>query len=130
MTVPFRDKIDFSLEVKIFDIVNEAQNLFYFIIGIFSMSLTFRRAVRVQKHLFVTERGVLTELLKVRTNARSFTKLLFIANYVETITCATYGNFRKLNVQCLEVFFLSATTLRGRSFTVDNSGYESAMEVR
>ena len=62
----------------------------------FSMSPTFRRVVRVQKHLFVPERGVLTELLKLTTNARSFTKLLFIANYVEMITCATYGNFRNL----------------------------------
>ena len=44
---PFRGKIDFSLEVKISDIVNHAQKLFYFIIGIFSMSPTFRRAVIV-----------------------------------------------------------------------------------
>ena len=72
---PFRGKIDFSLEVKISGIVNHRY--------IFSMSPTFRRAVRVQKHLFVPKRGVLTELLKLlklRTNARSFTKLLFIAN--------------------------------------------------
>ena len=27
------------------------------------------------------------------TNGRSFTELLFTANYVETITCATYRNF-------------------------------------
>ena len=69
--------------------------------------------MRVQKHLFVPERGVLTELLKLRTNARSFSKLLFIANYVETITCATYGNFRNLifnvwkrfsRVQLLQLF--------------------------
>ena len=60
------------------------------------MSPTFRRAVRVQKHLIVPECGVLTELLKLGTNAISFTNLLFIANYVETITCATYGNFRNL----------------------------------
>ena len=60
------------------------------------MSPTFRRAVRVQKNLFVPECGVLTELLKLRMNAHSFTKLLFLANYVETITCATYGNFWNL----------------------------------
>ena len=42
----------------------------------------------VQKHLFVIERGVIKELLKLKTNARSFTKLFFIANYVETITSA------------------------------------------
>ena len=53
------------------------------------MSPTFRRVVGVQKHLFVTERGVLKELLKLKTNARSFTKLLSIANYIETITCDT-----------------------------------------
>ena len=60
------------------------------------MSPTFRRAVRVQKHLVVPERGDLTELLKLKTNARWFNKLLFIANYVETITCETYGKFRNL----------------------------------
>ena len=60
------------------------------------MSPTFRRAVRVQKCLFVPERGDLKELLKLRTNAHLFTKLLFIANYVETITCATYGKFQNL----------------------------------
>ena len=56
------------MAIKISDIVNHAQNLFYFIIGklIFSMSPTFRRVVRVQKHLFVLERGALTELLKLR----------------------------------------------------------------
>ena len=43
--------------------VNHAQNLFYFIIGILSMSPTFRRAVRDQKLLFVPEHGVLTQLL-------------------------------------------------------------------
>ena len=85
---PLRGKIDFSLEVKITGIVNHAQNPFYFTIHLFSMSPTFRRAVRVQKHLFVTERGVLKELLKLRMNARSFTKLLFVANNVETIMCA------------------------------------------
>ena len=60
---PLRGKIDFSLEVKISDIVNHAQNIFFSIIGIYTMSPTFRRAVRVQKHLFVPERGDLTELL-------------------------------------------------------------------
>ena len=62
----------------------------------FSMSPTFRRDVRVQKCLFVPERGNLKELLKLRTNARLFTKLLFIANYVPTITCATYVKFGNL----------------------------------
>ena len=80
-----RGKINFSLAVKISDIVDHAQTLFYFILGIYSMSPTFRRAVRVQKHLFVPERGVLTELQKLGTNARSFRKLLFTANYVETM---------------------------------------------
>ena len=37
----------------------------------------------VQKHLFVIERNVIKELLKLKTNALSF-----IANYVETMTCA------------------------------------------
>ena len=36
----------------------------------------------VQRHLFVIERGVIKELLKLKTNARSFTKLFF------TIMCA------------------------------------------
>ena len=39
----------------------------------------------VQKHLFVIERGVRKELLKLKTNARSFTKSFFVAKYVETI---------------------------------------------
>ena len=52
--------------------------------------------MRVQKCLFVPERGDLKELLILRTNARLFTKLLFIANYVETITCTTYGRFQNL----------------------------------
>ena len=60
---PLRGKIDFSLEGKISDIVNHAQNLFYSIIGIYIMSPTFRRAVRVQKHLIVPDRGDLTALL-------------------------------------------------------------------
>ena len=42
------------------------------------------------------EHSVLTELLELRMHACSFMKLLFIANYVETITCATYGNFRNV----------------------------------
>ena len=63
--------------------------LFYFAIRIFSISPTFRRTMGVQKHLFVIKRGVIKELLKLKTNAHLFTKLFFIANYVETITCAT-----------------------------------------
>ena len=93
---PYRAKSTFSVEVKISHAVIHCQSSFYFSLSIFGMSPTFRRAVRVQKCLLVPERGVLTELLKLRTNARSFTKLLLIANYVETITCATYGNFRNL----------------------------------
>ena len=58
-------------------------------IRIFSISPTFRRTMGVQKHLFVIEHNVIKELLKLKTNARSFTKLFFIANYVEMITCAT-----------------------------------------
>ena len=85
-----RAKYKFPVEVKISNAVIHCQNSFYFIISILSMSPTFRRAVRVQKCLFVPERGDLRELLKLGTNARLFTKLLFIANYVETITCATY----------------------------------------
>ena len=42
------------------------------------MSPTFRRAMGVQKHLLVTEGGDLKELLKLKTNARSFTKSLSI----------------------------------------------------
>ena len=34
----------------------------------------------VQKHLFGIERGVIEELLKLKTNTRSFTKFLLIAN--------------------------------------------------
>ena len=52
------------------------------------MSPTFRREVGIQKHLFVTEHGVLKELLKLKRNARSFTKLSFVTNYIETIACA------------------------------------------
>ena len=84
--------IKFPVEVKISNAVVHCQNSFYFSISTFSMSPTFRRAVRVQKCLFVPEHGDLKELLKLRTNARLFTKL-FIANYVETITCATNGKF-------------------------------------
>ena len=91
-----RAKYTFPVEVKISNAVIHCQNSLYFSISVFSMSPTFRRAVRVQKSLFLPERGDLKELLKLRTNARLFTKLLFIANYVETITCATYGKFRNL----------------------------------
>ena len=91
-----RAKYNFPVEVKISNAVIRCQNSFYFSISIFSMSPTFRRAVRVQKCLFVPERVDLKELLKLRTNACLFTKLLFMANYVETITCATYGHFRNL----------------------------------
>ena len=34
----------------------------------------------VQKHFFVIERGIIEELLKLKTNACSFTKLFLIAN--------------------------------------------------
>ena len=34
----------------------------------------------VQKHLFVIERNAIKELLKLKTNARSFTKYFFINN--------------------------------------------------
>ena len=62
------------------------------------MSPTFRVAVIVQKRLLVPEcgSGVLTELLKLRTNVRSLTKLLLIANYIEMIRCATYRKFQNL----------------------------------
>ena len=93
---PYRGKSTFSVEVKISHAVIHCQSSFYISLSIFDMSPTFRRPVRVQKRLLVPERGILTELLKLRTNARSFTKLLLIANYVETITCTTYGNFWNL----------------------------------
>ena len=93
---PYRAKSTFSVEVKISHEVIHCQSSFYFSVSIFIMFPTFRRAVRVQKCLLVPKRGVLTELLKLRTNARSFTKLMLLVNYVETITCATYGNFQTL----------------------------------
>ena len=42
------------------------------------MSPTFRSAVRVQKRLLVTEHGNLKELLKLKTDACSFTQSLSI----------------------------------------------------
>ena len=55
----------------------------------------------VQKHLFVIERNIIKELLKLKTNACSFTKLFFIANYVETITCATLSSmFEGMFLEC------------------------------
>ena len=71
---PYRAKLTFSVEVKISDAVIHCQSSFYFSLSIFSMSPTFRRAVRVQKCLLVTERGHLKELLKLKSNACSFTK--------------------------------------------------------
>ena len=94
----------FHFEVKISDMVNHAQNLFYFIIGVYSMSPTFRRTVRVRKHLCGRAWRSITELLILRMNARSFTKSLFIANYVETITCATYGNLRNVTFNVWKCF--------------------------
>ena len=98
------EKYKFPVEVKISNAALHCQNSFYFSISILSMSPTFRRAVRVQKRLLVTDCGDLKELLKLKTNACSFAKLLFIANYVETITCATYGNFRNLMFSVLRLF--------------------------
>ena len=60
------------------------------------MSPTFRRAVRVQKRLLVTERGDLRELLKLKNERLFFHKIIVHRNDVEKITCAMYGNFRNL----------------------------------
>ena len=68
------------------------------------MSPSFRRAVRVQKHLVVPERGDLTELLKLKTNARSFTPFIVIANYFETFMCTTYVKFRTLIFNVWKLF--------------------------
>ena len=56
--------------------------------------------MRVQKHIFVTECGILNELLKLTTKAHSFRKLLFAANSVKMITCAAQRDF---NLQSLKV---------------------------
>ena len=61
-----RAKYKFPVEVKISNAVIHCKNSFYFSISILSMSPTFRRAVRVQKCLFVPERGDLKELLKLK----------------------------------------------------------------
>ena len=50
--------------------------------------------MEVQKHLVVIERGVIKELLKLKTNACFHTQNNFFIicknqNHVETITCAT-----------------------------------------
>ena len=93
---PLRGKIEFSLDVKMSDNNNHARNLFYcFIIGIYSMSPTFRRAVSPEAFL-CARAWRSNRATKLGTNARSFTKLLFMANYVETIMCATNGNFRNV----------------------------------
>ena len=80
-----RAKSKFSVEAKVSHTGIHSQNLFYFTRSIFSMSPTSRRAVGVQKHLLVSKRAVLKELLKLTI----IHKIIFIANYVETITCAT-----------------------------------------
>ena len=64
----------------------------------------------VQKHLFVIERNIIKELLKLKTNACSFTKLFFIANYVKRSRAPHYPMFGGV--------FL----LRGQSLTVVNYG--------
>ena len=58
---------------------NICQSSFYFSLSIFSMTPTFGRAVRVQKCFLVPKRGVLTELLKLSTNACSY---IFVILYV------------------------------------------------
>ena len=58
-----RTKNKFPVEVKISNAVIHCQNSFYFSVSILCVSPTFRRALREQKRLLVTERGDLKELL-------------------------------------------------------------------
>ena len=79
----------------------------------------------VQKHLFVSERAILKELLKQRTNVRSCTGLLYsvrraAALKILLIDHVRYIHIQEFNVQRLEAFFSRLRTLRGRSSSVDN----------
>ena len=62
----------------------------------------------VQKHLFVIERGVIKELLKLKTNARSFTKIIF------------YCKLRRNNHVHLEANIIFRRVSRVQEFFVGN----------
>ena len=73
-----RSKFKFSVEAKILHTVTRTQNIFYYTRSIFSMSPNSRRVVGVQKHIFVSERGIAKELLKQRANVGSCMELLLL----------------------------------------------------
>ena len=82
---PLSAETKISVEIRISYTVTHSQNLFYFTRSIISMSPTSRRAVGVQKHLFVSERAVLKKLLQQRANVRSYTELLYSVRGAATL---------------------------------------------
>ena len=67
------------------------------------MSPTSRRAEGVQKHLFVSERAVLKELLKQRTNVRSCTELLYSVRGAAALKISLTGS-RALRIREMKLF--------------------------
>ena len=100
---PLRARTKFSVEAEISHTVTRTQNLFYYTRSIFSMSPTSRRAVAVQKHLFVSERAVLKELLKQRVNVRSCTEILYSVRGAAALKIPLAGS-RALRIREMKLF--------------------------